>query len=163
MFITVRFGDHQTAIFNPNCRTYNLLSHIKEKCECNTAVDIELCDPQGNVKFLRDIPDKSASDVLPKRENFILLQVEKTEAGLVKYKPLIQDKDVLTDEFLKRLSKKGRQNRPASRGKRQSSAKRSPSKESKKELKVELATRQSRRESPNRTGNTKKTPRGKKS
>ncbi|KAK2554579.1 hypothetical protein P5673_023805 [Acropora cervicornis] len=34
MFITVKYGDHEEALFNPNCRTLHLLEDIKRRCNC---------------------------------------------------------------------------------------------------------------------------------
>ncbi|WAR11476.1 CX065-like protein [Mya arenaria] len=112
VYITVRYGESQREIFNPNCKTNVLLKSIKTKCKCDREADIELSDESGNIKNLRDpsLQHKYASELLDEREIFVLLKVEKTDSDNphILYKPLLQTDDgVLSDEFLARLAVKG--------------------------------------------------------
>ncbi|WAR11449.1 hypothetical protein MAR_025629 [Mya arenaria] len=80
VYITVRYGESQREIFNPNCKTNVLLKSIKTKCKCDREADIELSD-------------ESETD---------------SDNPHILYKPLLQTDDgVLSDEFLARLAVKG--------------------------------------------------------
>ncbi|XP_045179238.2 uncharacterized protein CXorf65 homolog [Mercenaria mercenaria] len=113
MYITVRYGESQQEIFNPNCKTYVLLKTIKRKCKCHREADIELSDESGNIKNLRDpgFQLRYATEFLEEREILILLKVERNtsqEGSQIVYTPLLQAGDaVLSDEFLARLALKG--------------------------------------------------------
>jgi len=76
MFITVKYGDHEEALFNPNCRTLHLLEDIKRRCNCPENVIIDLSDLRGAVKNLTEHQSSNASEFLNERETFILVQVE---------------------------------------------------------------------------------------
>jgi len=56
MFVTVRFGNDQRQIFNPDCAVVNLLTDIKRRCFVGMSQDIDLTDETGNV-LLIDFPD----------------------------------------------------------------------------------------------------------
>lgn len=106
MFITVKYGDHEEALFNPNCRILHLLEDIRRRCNCPENVVIDLSDLRGAVKNLTDHQSSNASEFLNERETFILVRVEKnTTEGrdFPLYTPLLDDEDVLTTDFLESL------------------------------------------------------------
>lgn len=112
VYISVRFGDSQQEIFNPNCKTYLLLKNIKHKCKCDREADIELSDESGNIKNLRDpgFQQRYATDFLDERERLVLLKVTRSnhDGGQVIYTPLLKAGDaILSDDFLARLAIKG--------------------------------------------------------
>ncbi|VDI11790.1 Hypothetical predicted protein [Mytilus galloprovincialis] len=76
MFVTVKYGDDQSKIFNANCRNDILLHSIKEKCKCNSNDIVELSDEDGIVKDLRRHPFEYGVDFLKERETLILLKIE---------------------------------------------------------------------------------------
>ncbi|XP_076087764.1 uncharacterized protein CXorf65 homolog [Mytilus galloprovincialis] len=100
-FITVKYGDSQEDIFNPNCRTFNLLRCIQRRCKCND--EVELSDESGNIKFLRECPNRYASEMLTDRESLVLLRVEKKDSHGEIYVPLLND-EYISDEFRTRIS-----------------------------------------------------------
>ncbi|XP_071842090.1 uncharacterized protein CXorf65 homolog [Apostichopus japonicus] len=107
MFITVLYGDHESAIFNPNCKTSLLLENIKTRCHCDSNVEVELSDTQGNIKFLAETPSRYANEVLTERETCILLRILKNgEEQKAEYIPLLNDEEAITESFLARLSTK---------------------------------------------------------
>lgn len=105
MFITVKYGDHEEALFNPNCRILHLLEDIKRRCNCAENAVIDLSDLQGAVKNLTDHQASNGSEFLNERETFILVRVEKNIEGgeFPLYTPLLDDEDVLTKDFLESL------------------------------------------------------------
>ncbi|KAK6165813.1 hypothetical protein SNE40_022654 [Patella caerulea] len=103
MYVTVRFGDCRSELFNPNCRIISLLKNIRDRCSCFEAEEVDLSDENGNVKYLRETPYKFASEILTERENLVLLRVDKNES-YVSYSPLLMDNDAITEEFLARLA-----------------------------------------------------------
>ncbi|KAK7471335.1 hypothetical protein BaRGS_00036010 [Batillaria attramentaria] len=109
MYVTVRFGEGQEAIFNPNCKNVALLRSIRDRClrleeDVETlCAEIELSDESGNIKFLRDSPMRYANEILNDREILVLLRVEKHEGTLASYTPLLKDEEAITEEFLSRL------------------------------------------------------------
>lgn len=106
MFITVRFGDCEQSIFNPNCRTELLLDAIKRKCNCTKDATVDLSDELGNLKYLGNHPLSYASEHLKARESFVLIRVEKRgEAEGDYYIPLLNDMVTITPAFLERLSR----------------------------------------------------------
>ena len=76
MFVTVKYGEDQSKIFNANCRNDILLHSIKDKCKCNLEDTVELSDENGIVKDLRRHPDEYGVEYLKERETLILLKVE---------------------------------------------------------------------------------------
>lgn len=78
MFVTVKFGDEQSRLFNANCRNDVLLQHIKKRCDCHREDDVELSDEKGVVKHLREFPYDYGIDHLKERETLILLKVDGT-------------------------------------------------------------------------------------
>lgn len=112
VYISVRYGESQQEIFNPNCKTYLLLKTIKHKCKCDREADIELSDESGNIKNLRDpgFQQRYATEFLDEREKLVLLKVTRSdiESNQLTYTPLLQAGDaVLSDDFLARLAIKG--------------------------------------------------------
>ncbi|ESO97142.1 hypothetical protein LOTGIDRAFT_239178 [Lottia gigantea] len=103
MFVTVKYGESRSEIFNPNCRIISLLKDIRDRCRGFDAEEVELSDENGNVKFLRDSPNKYANEILTERENFVLLKVDKNDK-YISYSPLLIDSDAITDDFLARLA-----------------------------------------------------------
>ncbi|CAD5114904.1 DgyrCDS3937 [Dimorphilus gyrociliatus] len=99
MIITVKYGAKQEAVFNPECWNYTLLESIRDQCKCYDT-DIELSDPNGNVKHLRDNPYRYASEALDDREVCVLLKVDCNQEGETSYQPLLDDTDAITDKFL---------------------------------------------------------------
>ncbi|PIK54270.1 hypothetical protein BSL78_08843 [Apostichopus japonicus] len=108
VFITVRFGDDQSALFNPNCRNVNLLRDIKRKCDCNIEETFDLSDENGEVANLWSHPEDYGRNYLTERGNFILVRVERNEASeddRVTYTPMLYGMENQT-EFLDRLNPK---------------------------------------------------------
>ncbi|XP_068732720.1 uncharacterized protein CXorf65 homolog [Montipora capricornis] len=106
MFITVRFGDCEESLFNPNCRIEILLDAIKRRCNCTKDATVDLSDEAGNLKYLGNHPLSYASELLKARESFVLIRVEKRdEAEGDYYTPLLNDMITITPEFLDRLSR----------------------------------------------------------
>lgn len=79
MFITVRFGDCEESLFNPNCRIEILLDAIKRRCNCTKDATVDLSDEAGNLKYLGNHPLSYASELLKARESFVLIRVEKRD------------------------------------------------------------------------------------
>ncbi|KAL5013359.1 hypothetical protein ScPMuIL_007629 [Solemya velum] len=107
VYITVRYGEREQEIFNPNCRTKALLSSIKRRCQCATDVEIELSDESGNVKNMRLALNRYASEILTERETLVLLRVQKNKSendGTTLYIPLLNDNEAITKEFLAKLT-----------------------------------------------------------
>ncbi|EDO43935.1 predicted protein [Nematostella vectensis] len=106
MFITVKYGEAEEALFNPNCRILHLLDDIKRRCKCTEEVLVDLSDVNGSVQNLADNQSCNATDFLKGRETFILVRVEKIE-GVERpiYTPLLRDSDYVTSEFLESLSR----------------------------------------------------------
>ncbi|XP_073255421.1 uncharacterized protein CXorf65 homolog isoform X2 [Porites lutea] len=77
MFITVRYGDCQEALFNPNCMTKVLLEDIKKRCRRGREEIIDLSDESGNLKNLLEHKSEYATEILKARHSFILIRVDK--------------------------------------------------------------------------------------
>ncbi|XP_031568799.1 uncharacterized protein LOC116303408 isoform X2 [Actinia tenebrosa] len=106
MFITVKFGDCEEALFNANCQIIHLLEDIKRRCRCTQEDLVDLSDIHGSVRCLIDNQKSNASDFLKERETFILVKVEKLEGNdRPTYTPLLKDKDYITGDFLESLSR----------------------------------------------------------
>ncbi|XP_077990798.1 uncharacterized protein C22orf15-like [Glandiceps talaboti] len=106
MFITVRYGDAEEAIFNPYCRTMLLLENIKQRCRCGEDVEVDLSDNEGNIKYLHSAESlqKYANEILKEREILILVKVERNEdSNKPQYVPLLND-DTIDAAFLAKLS-----------------------------------------------------------
>lgn len=106
MFITVRYGDGEESIFNPNCRTNILLEDIKRRCNCTKDATVDLSDESGNLKYLANHPMSYATEILKERESLVLIRVEKkSEAEGDSYTPMLNDMIIVTPQFLERLSR----------------------------------------------------------
>ncbi|KXJ24978.1 uncharacterized protein CXorf65 homolog isoform X1 [Exaiptasia diaphana] len=106
MFITVRYGDGEQTLFNPQCKISALLEDIKRRCKCTKDALVDLSDESGNLKFLVDHPLSYASEILKERESFVLIRIEKkSEDEGSSYTPLLNDISTITAAFLERLSK----------------------------------------------------------
>lgn len=127
MFITVRFGDCQEALFNPNCMIKVLLEDIKKRCRRNREELIDLSDESGNLKNLLDHKTEYATDLLKARHSFILIRLEKKQGeDLFTYTPLLNDIRTITTTFLQHLtrpqSSQSSISPPSRQGRRKSSA-----------------------------------------
>ncbi|KAJ7365953.1 hypothetical protein OS493_002691 [Desmophyllum pertusum] len=91
MFITVRFADDKSELFNPNCRNCLLLSNIKERCDCEDDDFIDLSDESGSLKNLQSHPLDYGTKYLNEREIFILVKGEKTDGGSMTFVPLLEE------------------------------------------------------------------------
>ncbi|XP_074633931.1 uncharacterized protein CXorf65 homolog isoform X2 [Acropora palmata] len=112
MFITVRFGDCQEALFNPNCMIKVLLEDIKKRCRRNREELIDLSDESGNLKNLLDHKTEYATDLLKARHSFILIRLEKKQGeDLFTYTPLLNDIRTITSTFLQKPAKETRRKR----------------------------------------------------
>ncbi|XP_066281727.1 uncharacterized protein CXorf65 homolog [Branchiostoma lanceolatum] len=110
MFITVRYGENKSEIFNPKCRVLLLLKAIRDKCGCEHGDTIDLADETGEVMELASHPGDYASNYLPERATFILIKVEKEcEGGEedVRYLPLFKGPG-LSKTFHARLNRRRR-------------------------------------------------------
>ncbi|XP_038065810.1 uncharacterized protein CXorf65 homolog [Patiria miniata] len=124
MFITVRFGEKEEALFNPNCRTLLLLENIKQRCNCAEDVDVDLSDNEGNVKHLLETPLRYANEVLKERETLVLVRVEKNEGNQKPhYVPLLNDVQAIDAAFMARLSTKENLGSGSAKGSRRKNAK----------------------------------------
>ncbi|ELU01107.1 hypothetical protein CAPTEDRAFT_187932 [Capitella teleta] len=129
MFITVRFGDNRSEIFNPDCPCRVLLNAIKSKCECDQNDVIDLSNESGVVKQLLKNPDHNGLNVFTNREELILLRVHRTQskdAEGVTYTPLLQEK-LRDQEFVAKLNRQFTKKQEATKlngGRRTSMAKR---------------------------------------
>ncbi|XP_054760461.2 uncharacterized protein CXorf65 homolog [Lytechinus pictus] len=107
MFITVKYGEKEEALFNPNCKTMLLLEDIKRRCKCSMGVEVDLSDQEGNIKHLSESPQRYANEVLKERESFVLIKVEKNDvSSKPHYIPLLNDNEAIDAAFLARLSTK---------------------------------------------------------
>ncbi|XP_070578986.1 uncharacterized protein CXorf65 homolog isoform X1 [Ptychodera flava] len=108
MFITVKYGDDKSEIFNPNCLNVILLHNIRERCDCDDEDLVELCDETGNVMHLLTNPTDYGKQYLTERSVFILLRVERDGDGdeeKYTYHPLLHGLERNKD-FLARLNPK---------------------------------------------------------
>ncbi|XP_072030219.1 uncharacterized protein CXorf65-like [Amphiura filiformis] len=116
MFITVRFGDDCSEMFNPNCKNIILLNNIKQRCKCNDQDVVDLSDESGSVAHLPSHLQEYGKNYLADRGTFILVRVEtKLDEGnevRVTYVPLLNGMDS-NKEFIDRLNP-----RPAKTGKK---------------------------------------------
>ncbi|XP_064622183.1 uncharacterized protein CXorf65 homolog [Lineus longissimus] len=112
MFITVRYGENQEKIFNPNCLNKVLLANIKERCGCRCIDIVDLSDEEGQVKNLNSSLTQYGTNFFTNRERLILLKVERHhvvrgehDTISTTFKPLLQalEEDV---EFLDKINPK---------------------------------------------------------
>lgn len=81
MFVTVRYGNDESKIFNINCRNDILLYYIKKRCKVSRDETVELSDEAGIVKNLRNNLNDYGIDYLKERETLILLKVDSSSEG----------------------------------------------------------------------------------
>ncbi|XP_072049670.1 uncharacterized protein CXorf65 homolog [Amphiura filiformis] len=124
MFITVKYGEKEEALFNPNCKTLLLLENIKLRCNCTDDVDVDLSDHEGNVKHLLEAPARYANEVLKGREAFVLVKVEKNDdSQKPNYVPLLNDSEAIDAAFLARLSTKDSSGSGSAKGRKKRGSK----------------------------------------
>ena len=76
-FITVKYGNNEERILNPNCLSLVLLSHIKKTCGFESLMEpIDLCSADtGEVVDLISKPKEYAKKFLEPRGVYVLLKV----------------------------------------------------------------------------------------
>ncbi|XP_054759004.2 uncharacterized protein CXorf65 homolog [Lytechinus pictus] len=130
MFITVRYGDDKSELFNPNCRNVILLDNIRERCNCDEDDVIDLSDENGSVANLPGHLDDYGKNFLSDRGSFILVRVERDgdegDDDRITYIPLLQGVDDDKD-FLSRLNPKPTKGGPGGKGRRKGDRAGSPS------------------------------------
>ncbi|KAL4238970.1 protein cxorf65 [Mactra antiquata] len=94
MFVTVRYGDDQSRLFNINCRNEVLLYQIKKRCKMDRDEIIDLSDEHGTVKNLRQNLNEYGYDYLKERESLILLRVDLSNADHLEEDPSLLEKAV---------------------------------------------------------------------
>eukprot|EP01136_Pigoraptor_vietnamica_P018175 Opistho-1_new@64388 len=99
MFISVKYADNRTLLFNPNCLSVILLRCIKERCGYPGEVAVDLADEQGWVKNLSSHLDEYADKFLTARASYVLVKMEKGEDGELMYTPLLDG----SSKFMARL------------------------------------------------------------
>ncbi|XP_065054710.1 uncharacterized protein LOC135683396 [Rhopilema esculentum] len=105
-FVTVKFGNNQYALFNPNCKTAVLLDDIKKRCKCHDASILDVSDEKGEIKHLQDHTHEYATKLLKGREILILLELKTNkETKEVTYLPLLKNMKKLYPNVIERLSK----------------------------------------------------------
>ncbi|CAB3983643.1 Hypothetical predicted protein [Paramuricea clavata] len=102
-FITIRFGDDNHALFNPNCLVINLLDNIRKRCKCEKEAPIDLSDEDGSVQKLSEKQDQNASTILKQRGEYILLRVEKFSEKPNVYLPLLNGLEYSNPALLAKL------------------------------------------------------------
>lgn len=108
MFVTVKYGDGEHLLCNPDCKTDVLLDDIRRRCSYEKGVIVDLSDESGNLKYLRDHPQSYATDFLKDRESLVLIRVDKNPIDeAVTYTPLLDDVFIVTSAFVDRLTRCG--------------------------------------------------------
>ncbi|XP_068679263.1 uncharacterized protein C22orf15-like [Montipora foliosa] len=103
-FITVKFGDDEEELFNPNCVTVNLLDNLRRRCGCQKGVTLDLSDEDGEIKNLHEFPTQYAHRILKGREVFILIKVEKGQGDQpTSYTALLNNLEKSNPKLLARL------------------------------------------------------------
>lgn len=108
MFITVKFGEDEIAIFNPQCRIVNLVQSLKEKCKCEPDACIDLMDEAGKLMNFseQEHSPEFASGCLRERSTYILVRVTKMEGSEAnKYESLLQNLGRRHPDLADRLQK----------------------------------------------------------
>ncbi|CAL1527119.1 unnamed protein product [Lymnaea stagnalis] len=99
MFVTVRYGDDQEQLFNPNSRNNLFLLNVKNRCQCQSEDVIDVSDERGNLKNLSNFPKEYAKEYLKDRERLVLVRRDydkssySTQNNLSRqgiFKPLLQ-------------------------------------------------------------------------
>lgn len=107
MFITVRYGDDQSVLFNSDCRNIILLNNIKQRCKCVDENVVDLSDESGSVVNLSSHLHEYGKNYLMDKGSFILIRVETKmdDNGDIKttYTPLLDGMES-NKEYLDRLN-----------------------------------------------------------
>lgn len=75
-FIIVRYGANEEHIYNPNCISSVLLSHIKKTTGFETVENVDLANELGDVIDLLSKPKEIAKKYLEERQRYILIKVQ---------------------------------------------------------------------------------------
>ncbi|KAG1929170.1 uncharacterized protein CXorf65 homolog [Pimephales promelas] len=83
MFIYIKHGDNDQFMVNTNCTVVVLMQYMKTRLQLAESELIDLCDEQGELKFLF-VPQnsqKSACGLLKARESFTACIIKRTSDG----------------------------------------------------------------------------------
>ncbi|XP_065890639.1 uncharacterized protein CXorf65 homolog isoform X1 [Dysidea avara] len=122
MFITIKFGDDEKLLFNPDCSPKILLDNIKRRCRVPLQADIELLDEDGELKnFSQCMHERDACGVFTNRGVYYLLKIERKDGKATTYKCLLNNFAELHPHLVAKLedlsSSKQSEPRPTSRDK----------------------------------------------
>jgi hypothetical protein len=76
MFIIVKYGNKKDALFNICCKTNLLVENMKQRCNVDNSIEIDLLDMNGFSKHIQESRNPYAHDVLKNREILILARIE---------------------------------------------------------------------------------------
>lgn len=107
-FIVVRYGDDESALFNPYCTSHTLTEWIRKKCKCDDDITIDLVDLEGQVKNLPTRPKEYANEMVTGRETYILIRVERCTDGKFNYTSLLNNLSEINPELHIKLSSMSR-------------------------------------------------------
>ncbi|XP_032820538.1 uncharacterized protein CXorf65 homolog isoform X3 [Petromyzon marinus] len=99
MFVIVKYGERQQALFNPSCQARLLLRSIRIKLGCDPDAELELCDEMGQLKHVSAWPERLASELLAERETLVAVRVFR-EGDQLTYRPLLDDPDIVNPKFI---------------------------------------------------------------
>jgi hypothetical protein len=103
MFFSVKFGDDEKALFNPDCAVQLLIDDIKKRCGCPKQVVIDLIDEHGDLVHISEHSTENGTPLFTNRGNYILLEVKKKDSEHIKYIPLLSGIAETYPEMLARL------------------------------------------------------------
>jgi hypothetical protein len=83
MFFSVKFGDDEKALFNPDCAVQLLIDDIKKRCGCPKQVVIDLIDEHGDLVHISEHSTENGTPLFTNRGNYILLEVKSTVCMVV--------------------------------------------------------------------------------
>ncbi|XP_069134961.1 uncharacterized protein CXorf65-like [Argopecten irradians] len=118
-FIVVRYGDDESALFNPYCTSHTLTEWIRKKCHCEDDITIDLVDLEGQVKNLPTRPKDYASEMVTGRETYVLIRVERCNDGKFSYTSLLNNLAEVNPELSVKLSSMSRPTTRTSKNKKQ--------------------------------------------
>lgn len=104
-FITVKFGDDQKKIFNPNCRTSSLLESIRRNCSVSELDKgkIDLLGEDGKfAQISRRSSRTPANLILNGRATYVLISI-KGESRTPKYVSLLNDLQQIHPDLAEKL------------------------------------------------------------
>eukprot|EP00741_Cyanophora_paradoxa_P025253 tig00000361_g24372.t1 len=78
VFFYVKYGEDSTKIFNADCPSHVLASHIKKTCGATQYATIDLTDEKGNRRKLDDAKEQPATTLLAERQSYLLVGVSET-------------------------------------------------------------------------------------